>query len=1100
MLSHIHGRPAKIIYTLVALALITVMAVIARAQTDGSGSGLPQSAVSSGARPPPLALSGAIQGVTSGSTGSALAPVGTSGTSNHPIVGREAQHDLSQPLRDMRPLPPQKGKQEAPENALPRKPGKGPVGNDSVVQNGFGVFAMPTPILGFEGMHDTINASPPDTNGDVGPNHYVQMVNLSLQVFNKSGVSLYGPAGINTLWSGFGGVCEAYSVGDPIVLYDPMADRWFISQLSITARGGPYGECIAISQTPDPTGAFYRYYFQLSGNTLYDYPKFGVWPDGYYMSANLFSGGFNFGGTAALVFDRARMLQGLSAAYQEFDQFDPDPVYHPITGPLMPSDLDGTTAPPAGAPDYFICLPDSADNLLRLYKFHVDWTTPANSTFTGSDLTSAYHYPANSDISQPGTYVQLDPMMYALMFRFAYRNFGDHESLVVNHTTTANNGRTAGIRWYEIRSPNSSPILYQQGTYAPDQDNRWMGSIAMDRDGNMALGYSVSSSSVYPSIRYTGRLASDPRGTMGQGETTLVEGGGSQTYPGQGRGSRWGDYSDMTVDPVDGCTFWYTTEYYATTSDNGWQTRIGSFKFPSCGQPTPTSTPTLTPGGPTLTPTPCVPDAIINGDFETGNLSPWVILNSVPAPTVTTAQAHSGTYSMLVGGSPSDLGIGSSTVTQQFTVPDAGGTLSFWYRPYGAYAYSWQRIELQDVTGNTTYAILLFADENTQTWTNVTYDVSSFAGQTMRVLFWVANETADSRRTFMYVDDVSVQNPLCPGATPAPTNTPTPIDTFTSTPTSTSTSTPTDTPTDTPTNTPTSTATNTPTNTPTDTATNTPTSTSTNTPTNTPTFTPTNTPTNTPTSPPTLTPTSTPSASVQIGTDPCDGARSALLVLGSGGNDTILISKVSSTSVRVTVNNVNLGTYSPTGFIIVDGRDGNDTISVDPMINQPRTLYGGNGNDTLSGGNGDGVMIGGDGDDTILSGNGRDIMIGGNGQDTLNGQNGDDILIAGSSAYDARTTTNQQAFCGIQREWLRTDIGYQAKINHLSGASAGGLNGTTYLKATTPGQTVFNDTSLDRLTGGNGNDWYLLNSVRGGMLDTLDTSDRTGSEVATDLP
>jgi hypothetical protein len=192
------------------------------------------------------------------------------------------------------------------------------------------------------------------------------------------------------------------------------------------------------------------------------------------------------------------------------------------------------------------------------------------------------------------------------MFRQAYRNFGDHESLVINHTVDANGADRAGIHWLEIRSPNSSPFIHQEGIYSPDSDHRWMGSIAMDRDGNMALGYSVSSSSVYPSVRYAGRLVTDPLGTMGQGEATLIAGAGSQTG-----GSRWGDYSDMTVDPVDDCTFWYTQEYYATTSAGGWLTRIGSFKFPSCGAPAPSSTPTSTPiptytFTPTLTATPGV--------------------------------------------------------------------------------------------------------------------------------------------------------------------------------------------------------------------------------------------------------------------------------------------------------------------------------------------------------------------------------------------------------------------------------------------------------------------------------------------------------------
>ena len=321
-----------------------------------------------------------------------------------------------------------------------------------------------------------------------------------------------------------------------------------------------------------------------------------------------------------------------------------------------------------------------------------------------------------------------------------------------------------------------------------------------------------------------------------------------------------------------------------------------------------------------------------------------------------------------------------------------------------------------------------------------------------------------------------------PTATPSPTHTNTPVP-------------PTDTPTDTPVP-PTDTPTNTPVP-PTDTPTNTPMP-PTDTPTNTPvppTDTPTNTPTNTPTRTPT--PTNTPAGGVQFVSNLCDPTKSDLLVLGSGGNDTIQITKAGNGSVQVKLNNVTLGTFAPTGAIIVDGRDGNDTISVDPQINIPRALYGGAGNDTLTGGNGPGILLGGDGDDSLSSGNGRDILIGGAGQDTLSGGNGDDLLIAGSTSYDARTPANLQALlCAIQPEWLRTDITYAARISHLTGATPGGLNGANFLKASGAGQTVFDDSSRDTLSGANGSDWFLLNLTGGTVLDT---SDRNGPEVATDL-
>jgi Ca2+-binding RTX toxin-like protein len=236
---------------------------------------------------------------------------------------------------------------------------------------------------------------------------------------------------------------------------------------------------------------------------------------------------------------------------------------------------------------------------------------------------------------------------------------------------------------------------------------------------------------------------------------------------------------------------------------------------------------------------------------------------------------------------------------------------------------------------------------------------------------------------------------------------------------------------------------------------------------------------------------------VQPVSNPCDPTKTDLLVLGSGGNDTIQIVRAGGSSVQVKLNNVSLGTFAPTGVIIVDGQEGNDTIAVDPQVSQPSVLYGGLGNDRLQSGNGPSILLGGDGDDSLQSGNGRDLLIGGSGQDPQTAGNGDDILLAGSSSYDGRTTANLQALlCAIQREWLRTDLAYQARINHLTGATPGGLNGPSYLKATAPGQTVFDDASQDRLTGANGSDWFLLN-LSGGTV--LDLADRTGPEVATDL-
>jgi hypothetical protein len=423
----------------------------------------------------------------------------------------------------------------------------------------------------------SVNSAPPDTNGDIGPNHYIQTVNSDFAIFSKTGTVLYGPVPLNTLWSGFGGDCQTNNDGDPVVLYDPIADRWMISQFSVTGANGttkPFLQCVAVSQTPDPTGAWYRYSFSYTG--FNDYPKMGVWPDAYYTTFNMFNAaGTAFLGAKVCAYDRAKMLTGAAATQQCFDTST-------SYGGLLPADLDGARLPPAGAPNTVVAL-GATTGTLATWKFHVDWTTPANTTFTGPTTltTTAYAEACGTSgtcIPQSGG-GSLDSLSDRVMFRLAYRNFADgHQSLVVNHSITA--GTSVGVRWYELRlDASSNASIFQQGTYAPDANYRWMGSIAQDQAGNMALGYSVSSSSLKPSIRYTGRLAGDAAGQMTQGEGTLITGGGAQ-------GSsltRWGDYSMMSVDPVDDCTFWFTSEYIPANGTFNWKTRIGSFKMPGCG-------------------------------------------------------------------------------------------------------------------------------------------------------------------------------------------------------------------------------------------------------------------------------------------------------------------------------------------------------------------------------------------------------------------------------------------------------------------------------------------------------------------------------------
>jgi hypothetical protein len=503
--------------------------------------------------------------------------------------------DTSQPLRERPELPDQAGKKDLPRKVVADRinyPAPAP-SLDPALSGPPGPDAGTT-FFNFDGIANRNGVLPPDTNGDVGPNHYVQWVNLSLQIWSlnrttNTATSVYGPVNGNTIWSGFGGPCQNTNNGDPIVLYDQAADRWFISQFALPNYPlGPFYQCIAVSQTPDPTGAWYRYQFTVSNTKMNDYPHFGVWPDGYYMTVNQFNQStLTWGGAGAVVFERDKMLLGQTARMVYFDLYSVDPNL----GGMLPSDLDGATPPPTGAPNVFAQPDDNAwgypQDQLELWNFHVDWTNPANSTFTlaGKPATAAFDTNmcggARSCITQPGTTVGLDAIAERLMYRLQYRNFGGYETLVVNHTVDVDGTDRAGVRWYELRKSGGAWSIYQQGTFSPDSTDRWMASVAMNGSGQIALGYSASSSTIYPSVRYTGRLPGDALGTMTQGENIIMAGTGNQTHS----ASRWGDYSSMSVDPVDDCTFWYTSEYIQTSGLANWRTRIASFQFPNCGAP-----------------------------------------------------------------------------------------------------------------------------------------------------------------------------------------------------------------------------------------------------------------------------------------------------------------------------------------------------------------------------------------------------------------------------------------------------------------------------------------------------------------------------------
>ena len=441
-----------------------------------------------------------------------------------------------------------------------------------------------TLLLNYNGQGFT-GVNPPDTIGDVGPGHYIQMINNSsssrVTIYNKnSGAVLAGPITLSNL-APSGHPCRS-GLGDPIVLHDQLANRWFLSEFS---SSGNY-LCVYISQSADPTGSYYFYAFQAPN--FPDYPKYSVWPDAYYLTTN------ESGGPAAYALDRSRMLSGLSATFQR--RTAPS-----LSGfgfqALTPADLDGSTAPPSGAPGLFMRHRDTevhgpsgqpGNDLLEVWAFTTNWSTPASSSFSKiADIQVAEFDSALcgltsfSCIAQPGTGTRLDPLREVVMWRLSYRNFGSRQVLLGNFATDVGSDR-AGVRWFELRKTSGNWSLFQEGTYAPGSLSRWMGAIAMDRSGNIALGYNVGNSSTYPGLRYVGRLASDSAGAMPRGEYTIVNGSASNAS------NRYGDYSSMNIDPADDCTFWFTGQW---NSAGTWSTRIAKMKFDQCGQTPPAGTP-----------------------------------------------------------------------------------------------------------------------------------------------------------------------------------------------------------------------------------------------------------------------------------------------------------------------------------------------------------------------------------------------------------------------------------------------------------------------------------------------------------------------------
>ncbi|MGA9639951.1 MAG: hypothetical protein WBQ72_01015 [Terriglobales bacterium] len=504
-------------------------------------------------------------------------------------VTHDSKHDVSPPLRQMALTAALKGgegleKFEKEELRPPKGYLTAVPGNDPVVQERYLPQVAIKRGLSFDGInHLEAPDFPPDTNGTVGATQFVEQAGAALQVYDKAtGKALLPkPVAIDTLFQGFGGLCETTNGGDSVVLWDKLAQQWFVSQLGDTQNNPPYFLCIAISTTADATGSYYRYSF-AAGQNLPDYPKYGVWPDAYYGSSNVFNLALGkYYGAQPCAFDRAAMLAGQAATMICM-------TANAANFTLLPSDLDGQTLPPSGEPNHYVEL-GSQTNELNEFDFHVDFVNPQNSTFTGPNVIAVPNYllPCNDGprcVPQPSPGENVDALSGRLMFRLAYRNFGDHESMVATNAVAPGTGSTAAaaVRWYELRSTGGAFSLYQSGTYQSANDNLWMPSIAMDKDGDIAMGMSAdSATSLDTSVWYTGRAPSDPLGQM-EAPRVAVKGSAVQVNG----SNRWGDYSSMSVDPSDDCTFWYTQEYYKSkvggAESNDFSTHIVSFRFPQC--------------------------------------------------------------------------------------------------------------------------------------------------------------------------------------------------------------------------------------------------------------------------------------------------------------------------------------------------------------------------------------------------------------------------------------------------------------------------------------------------------------------------------------
>jgi len=514
---------------------------------------------------------------------------------------RPVQPVRSRPLREVRPIPPPKRGDDDEGHPEPIRPTPasqtgGPEGPRQEFMGA--AISAPTAVgLGFDGVGVGLagfnpSSNPPDVNGHVGATQYVQWNNTSFAVFSKAGALLYGPAAGRTLFQSLGGVCASHNDGDPVVSYDILAGRWVLSQFAV---GGPAAsashQCFAVSVTSDATGAYNLYDFVTDGLNFVDYPHTAVWPDGYYMSAHV----FNAAGTAYVAgriyaFERDKMIAGLPARQVSADLAN---QYG-----FLPADLDSITPPPVGEAEFVLGPDGQFTNQTDSTRVAITWGATPTITLTSAVISTTgisdppcVNSPNGRDcVPQPPPAVgadYLDNLAGHFMYRLAYRNNGTQaapqESLLATAPVpgSASSPAHGAVKWWEFRNAGNStatPTVFQSGTFDPDTAYRFMPSIAMDKDQNIALGYTKSSTTIKPGVYMTGRLAADAAGTMGA-ETTVMAGGGSQTA---NAGNRWGDYSSMTLDPVDQCTFYYTSEYLKADGIFNWSTRIAPYKFPSC--------------------------------------------------------------------------------------------------------------------------------------------------------------------------------------------------------------------------------------------------------------------------------------------------------------------------------------------------------------------------------------------------------------------------------------------------------------------------------------------------------------------------------------